>query len=294
MEYISEYDAFGPWIYEIDEGHEVPRIFRKYYNAHGRPLMLFKVPRKIERRNATPDMDLYDYLIGAYDKYLCILKRDGENVVEKKIYYKDICAVNDTHVLIKGELVFFTEDDRVSVHYNTISEDIILRFLTIVEKGYAQDDMPKIKADSIPIEYIPDNADSLDFLFTKLLSKLKEINPAVSLVAYQPRINLKKDSPEWSKGLSRIAFSLAENELIILQQETPLKKEEKEDLNYSFLHLPLRHIMGIGINGFDKENLLYETQISAGNQTYTFVVENRHKRIFDLYKKLNKINESRR
>ena len=27
---ISEYDAFGPWLYEIDDGHPMPPLFVPY------------------------------------------------------------------------------------------------------------------------------------------------------------------------------------------------------------------------------------------------------------------------
>ena len=288
MEYISEYDAFGPWIYEIDEGHEVPKIFRKYYNEYGRPLILFKVPRNIERRNASPDMDLYDYLLGAYDTYLCVLKREGGNVIENKIDYDDIFAIKDVHALIKGELIFFTENESIKIDYNTISEDIVLKLISIVEKKIINEDTQKIQTESIPIEYVPGSEDSLDLLFIKLLNTLKENNPAAKLAAYQPRIYIKGNSTELSEELSKVAFIVAENELIILKRET-----QKEDLYYSFLYIPLHSIKGIGISGFDRENLLYETQLVAGNQTFTYIVENRNKKIFELYQKLDKINQDR-
>ena len=71
---ISEYDAFGPWIYEIDEEHPLPELFEPYVVREG-AITLMKIPRQIERRNASPDMQLYDYVIGAYKNRVSIFKR---------------------------------------------------------------------------------------------------------------------------------------------------------------------------------------------------------------------------
>ena len=84
--YPSEYDAFGPWIYEITEAHPLPALFAPYVRSEETPLMLFKIPRDIERRRATPDMDLYDYVVGAYEERLLILKR-VEHTVELSLIH---------------------------------------------------------------------------------------------------------------------------------------------------------------------------------------------------------------
>ena len=65
MHVISEYDAFGPWIYEVHNVDELPRL---YQNAGIDPTtcsLVLKIPRNIERRDATPDMHLYDHLVSA-------------------------------------------------------------------------------------------------------------------------------------------------------------------------------------------------------------------------------------
>ena len=83
---VSEYDAFGPWIYKITEKNPMPALFFPYYKENNNYLMLIKIPRDIERRKAKPDMDLYDYVIGMYEEYGYILKRNGKEVEEVKFY----------------------------------------------------------------------------------------------------------------------------------------------------------------------------------------------------------------
>ena len=60
---VSEYDAFGPWIDEVFAPEDVPRLFRNHALDFDAARLVLKVPRDIVRRDATPDMDLYDYLL---------------------------------------------------------------------------------------------------------------------------------------------------------------------------------------------------------------------------------------
>src|SRR6202142_801227 len=46
---LREYDAFGPWIYEIKDERDTPRRFRAACGRHYGARILLKVPRNIER-----------------------------------------------------------------------------------------------------------------------------------------------------------------------------------------------------------------------------------------------------
>ena len=55
---IAEYNAFGPWAYEISDKYPLPRLFAPYFAADDNAVLKIKIPREIERRNASPGMDL--------------------------------------------------------------------------------------------------------------------------------------------------------------------------------------------------------------------------------------------
>ena len=78
---ISEYDAFGPWVYDVDGEHPLPPLFVPFVDMSKSWRMLLKIPRDIERRRATPDMDLYDFVVGADDAGIQIWSR-REKAVE--------------------------------------------------------------------------------------------------------------------------------------------------------------------------------------------------------------------
>ncbi len=71
---ITEYDAFGPWIYEVTDKHPLPPQFEKQVEEHDYEILI-KIPRDIERRKANPDMALYNYVIGCFEEKIYIYQR---------------------------------------------------------------------------------------------------------------------------------------------------------------------------------------------------------------------------
>ena len=64
---LAEYNAFGPWVYEIDDAHPLPPLFASCFTDNDEAILKIKVPREIERRNAAPGMELYDFVIALYE-----------------------------------------------------------------------------------------------------------------------------------------------------------------------------------------------------------------------------------
>lgn len=57
---VSEYDRFGPWIDEVLDLEDVPRLFRSHPVDFDAARLVLKVPRDIARRDANAAMNLYD------------------------------------------------------------------------------------------------------------------------------------------------------------------------------------------------------------------------------------------
>ena len=278
MERNKEYDAFGPWLYEIDEEHEIPRLFKGCCSQEGY-LMLFKVPRHIERRKASPGMDLYDYLVGARETCLHIFRREGKKAVERKVDYNEILAVKNFHALLKGELVLYTRGGPVSIEYNTVSEEIIQKLINIIEtriSGKAR----SVGIEGIPAEYDADGADFVDMLFESLLGKLRAWNSCARLAAFQPEINIK-----WTRNMkaklqqkacapAKLAFVTTGSELIVISQELSKRNRRKETLDYACLYLPYQNIKRARAVSFDEEQAISIMELDAGGKTFLFVFEN--------------------
>ena len=115
----SEYDRFGPWIDDVTTPEEMPPLYRDYPLDLARARMVLKVPRNISRRNATPDMDLYDHLLVLDEVGLTLLSRRvttgtrrtpvtrGYDVVA--VPYSQVVAVLDTTDLLDARLTVFSQ-----------------------------------------------------------------------------------------------------------------------------------------------------------------------------------------
>ncbi|MCB2412790.1 hypothetical protein LGT39_08020 [Demequina sp. TTPB684] len=139
---VSEYDRFGPWIDDVTEPEEVPRLYRSFPIDFEVERQVLKVPRNITRRNATPDMDLYDHLILLGPERLTVLsRRKGQGTVEEHgevrddggkgfdiavVPYVDIVAIRDSLNLLDGRLYVATADGiPVRVRYNGSAADVV-------------------------------------------------------------------------------------------------------------------------------------------------------------------------
>lgn len=133
-----EFDSFGPWIDEVRAADDVPRLFRTHpVDLAGAELVL-KVPRNIARRDATPQMDLYDHLIVVDRRLLTVLTRSegGYTVIEVPV--DRIAAVHDTVNLLAGVLrVIPHQGAPVELHYNGSASEMIRRLVDVLVRGAA-------------------------------------------------------------------------------------------------------------------------------------------------------------
>lgn len=138
MRRTEEFDAFGPWILEVESREDVPRLYR------GHPLdlesaeMVLKVPRRIWRRDANPDMDLYDNLIVAGPDAITVLSRRGDRYEATELPYRRIAAISSSVSLLDGRLLIHDADGRlpaglaINVRYNSVSNDLIQRLVHLL------------------------------------------------------------------------------------------------------------------------------------------------------------------
>ena len=241
--YPSEYDAFGPWIYEITEAHHLPALFEPHVPSGETPLMLFKIPRDIERRRATPDMDLYDYVVGAYEERLLILKRVEHTVETITVSYAEIEGLRLFRHFLRGDLTLYLRSGEVLLPFNAVSMDIVTRFAVLIRGRYQTGEAPALP-ELRPWEQAP--AD-LDVLFVNLLRELRQTEPEARVYACQSMTSLEAKSGSFLRSLARrprpqtlpaTLHLLNRKELIVIQREVPEKKAQENEYSYHFTYLP--------------------------------------------------------
>lgn len=129
----DEYDAFGPWIDEVDSVASTPRLYRDYPIDFDAALLVLKVPRDIERRNATPAMHLYDALIIVLPDTITVLARSGDTYTTQAAQLDDLFAVEDSVNLLDGRLtIHLTDRAPITVHYNGSARGSISRLIDLL------------------------------------------------------------------------------------------------------------------------------------------------------------------
>lgn len=130
----AEYDAFGPWIDPVRTPEEVPRLYRDHPVDLAGSRLVLKVPRDIARRDATPDMDLYDHLLvlGA-DRFTALSRREGGRYDVREVPYAAVAAVRTSVDLLDGRLtVHALSGSPVSVRFNGSSGDVVDQFVDLL------------------------------------------------------------------------------------------------------------------------------------------------------------------
>lgn len=127
---VSEYDAFGPWVDEVSVPEDVPRLFRDHALDLDTARLVLKVPRDIARRDASPDMDLYDYLLILDSSCLTVLKRHGAGLPGRAeagprgydtmtVPFEQVVAIRDVVNLLDATVTISTSTGAtIPVRYN--------------------------------------------------------------------------------------------------------------------------------------------------------------------------------
>lgn len=268
----KEYDAFGPWIYVINDEHTLPPLFEKYQQYVDEALMMFKIPRQIERRNANPNMHLYDSVVGIFKTNLLVLDRVENSVMERRIQLRNVQAIKKTTNLLSGELVLYTNSATVTIPYNTVSDDVMTRAAGLIRSlqhhKYVDLNLP-------PMAY---DIKTIEFLYVHLINDLKKDDPNTELIAYQPSIELEGKRNVFAKILNWIfnrrllqcsAFVTNGHELIVIERSASVKSNKTPDYAYSYVYLPLEYIGKASIEPHPKEQSL--NQLIYGTKNYTFI-----------------------
>ena len=149
----SEYDRFGPWIDEVLSPGDLPRLYRDHPVDFGAAQLVLKVPRNIDRRDATAEMDLYDHVLVAGRDDLTVLSRRAAPARDRReaavpgglpgglprgydiaiVPFGHIVAIRDVADLLNGRLTMWLVDgSTLQVPYNGAARDAVGRLVAVL------------------------------------------------------------------------------------------------------------------------------------------------------------------
>jgi hypothetical protein len=201
-----EYDRFGPWAIEISAQDPPPPLFLPYLTNDETPLLSLKIPRKIERREASPGMNLYDYVVVVNQEEIRILKRTGDAVRLVTIFYRDIQAIVYAEDLLAGHVRLVLPEETFELPYNTVSSNLMTRMVNLIRERYADD----VGWDGLGTEIDPAE-EELSFYYSGLLKDIRRRSPELRVLACQAETRVGRYE---SRGLRRLFFGIVGKTLL--------------------------------------------------------------------------------
>jgi hypothetical protein len=132
-----EFDAFGPWVLRVRSADEVPPLYRQTELDPPAFRLVLKVPRRIERRDAHPGMDLYDCLIAVGDELLTIMMRRESGFETVRLPFDRIVAIEQSVRLLDGRLTIRSATgEQVLIPYNGSSQPLIDELIRLLRDSY--------------------------------------------------------------------------------------------------------------------------------------------------------------
>ena len=230
----AEYDRFGPWILEISARDPLPRIFAEGHIRKEPPLLAMKVPRPIDRSQAWPGMDLYDYVVHLYDQDLEIARRSGTTVVRETCRYTDIVSIALKEVLLKGAVTLHLPRTTYSFEYSTVSSDLIMRMVGLIRERYTSADTLCTIQGTSPARSL----EALGHYYFNVIREFQTMHPDHHLLAHQPRTPLSSvDSGRGRRLLHRVAAKVLLESLHLTDgRELCIIKRDRD---FSYLRRPV-------------------------------------------------------
>ena len=119
---LREYDAFGPWIYEIKAECDAPKRFRAACLRHLGARFLLKLPRNVDRRDVRPGMDLYVAVLAVHDHGVSLMRLDDESVVTQDLPWSEVAALESyKHLLDSRWTLLLRDGGDFGIGYSTVS-----------------------------------------------------------------------------------------------------------------------------------------------------------------------------
>lgn len=267
-----EYDLFGPWVFEIEQKEDIPETFASHVVLTDETELAFKIPRRIERRNARPGDDLYDFLVTLDGAAATVYRRTSAGVESESVSYARMIAVETLHDLLHGELVLISDVDTIRVPFNTVSEDVIGQAVEIL-RGHLRGESRSVPTAAVDLE-------EMIYLYRGLVHREQSYEPAEP-VAYQASRTVEKLEPSVLDRLLDVVkrptlramlVLVSAHELIIYRGAPPVTRFGRGNYGYSRTIVPRSRIEQVGSAPEQVYADCTQLRIAVGGSELTFLV----------------------
>ena len=274
---LAEYNAFGPWAYEISEKNPLPRLFAPYFTADDKAVIKIKIPREIERRNGKPGMDLYDYVVALYEDRILILKREDGTVLEKQIPLKEFKGVRIYQNLLKGGYTIFSARGSISFPFNSVSLDLFRKLTNLV--------LERVKSQVRDVSSLPVTETAPEsMLLINMLHDTEMKMPDIRVGAVQKSADVHRKGATqnmiermlWGEMNPEALHLYTDQYLIVFENGVFPNHVGMQEFGYTQTIIPLDRIDGIEVAHSEEYSLLEESRLTLGQDriAYHFEIDN--------------------
>ena len=247
-----EYDAFGPWVYEIKQEADMPPRFRSLYAKHQNARFLLKIPVKAERRELRPGMDLYVAVIAIHDHGICLMQLRDQTVVTRVIVWQQIAAIGSFRDLLAGRwIVLLRDGERVQLTFNAVSSDLIDRATDCVRPFCIQ----AAKRDALANRQTAIQSDCditervTDLFFQSALVHLQRRGPnPVRALHFEPKNRRCRDINNRRRLTTGVMILTMPDELVIINRDEPTRKRRHPPYASIILFIPYSRISSVSLH----------------------------------------------
>ena len=276
MSSTAEYDAFGPWIDEIRSPEDVPKLFRDYPLDLSTAVLTIKVPREIERRDATPSMDLYDVVLSLGPEKLTVLTRRGHRYDFRDLPYSEVQGITTIVDLLDGRLVLSAEDGAINVKYNASSNEIIEHLVALLRERYLTP-QPEQGGAARPTVRVPDVERELQVLHRRVCQEDRCHTIGVQrrhvVVPLDRSLVGRAVARAWPTTLQSAIFALGPDELQVLHRGRPFHTGFKPVHATARTLLPLARISGVETRPSPLHEGVTSLVVRVGRVSHEFAVD---------------------
>jgi hypothetical protein len=217
---LREYDAFGPWIYEIKDERDAPKRFRAACGRHYGARFLLKVPRNVERRDVRPGMDLYEAVLAVHDHGASLMRLTDESVVTQDLAWSDVAALESYKDLLYSRLTLMLRGGGAfALEYSTVSSGLMRKVTDFVRSQWVRHGEALRPVGSDPVVTIA------DLVFQNELEDKRRRGPQpVAPIHAEPANRYCRDAANRRRLSTGVMFLDAPDELIIVNRGEPTRR----------------------------------------------------------------------
>lgn len=220
LEDRQEYDAFGPWVYEITKESEMPPRFRFAYAQHRNARFLLKIPVHADRRNMRPGMDLYIAILAIDENGLSIYRLVENGIVSVQCPWDEAAAIRNGSDLLHGTLsLLLTSGREIELSFNNVSKRLMEDASDFVRHRCASPaQVPRLPA-TVPNIAITDHFFHAMFLTTQRRSPMP-----ITAIHFEPPGQRCVDRDGRRRVTTGLLLLSAPDELIIINRDRPARR----------------------------------------------------------------------